>query len=201
LIKKSADSSEFFILVYSIKIDFNKMDLEQLNFHLNAYKENKQFLDAAEYLMRAYGLEDEYFAGFELKELDKPNFIVVTTVGEFGDLQKIRIPENLFDIDLHLILNLLAHEMLHVRQKTHHPIIEDKNEREWQAYYEMLSHKIFPQIPDASDFHKKGFAQNALEYYKRMGEGSHLQQKYADQKAEVENILDQILIKRGEKPS
>ena len=64
-----------------------------------------------------------------------------------------------------------------------------QNEREWQAYYEMLFHKIFPKIPECSDFHKKFFAQKAIEYYKRMGEGSELQQKYAAQKLEVENLV------------
>ena len=175
------------------------MDLNNINFHLNAYKANNQLLDAAEFLMRSYGLEDDYFSGFELKELDAPNTIVVTTVGEFGDFQKIRIPENIFDIDLNLTLNLFAHEMLHVKQKTQKPIVEDKNEREWQAYYEMLFHKIFPQIPDSPDFSRKGFAQNALEYYRRMGENSDLQKKYATQKTEVEQLLNEILIRRGEK--
>ena len=49
-------------------------------------------------------------------------------------------------------------------------------------------------------FSRKGFAQNALEYYRRMGENSDLQKKYAEQKTEVENLLNEILIKRGEKP-
>lgn len=177
------------------------MNTDNINFHLNAYKANNQLLDAANYLMHSFSLEDDYFEGFEFKPLDQPNTIVVTTVGEFGKRQKIRIPENLFDVNLNLILNLLAHEMLHVKQKTHFPYVEDKNEREWQAYYEMLFHKVFPQIPDAPDFSRKGFAQNALEYYRRMGEGSDLQKKYASQKTEVENLLDEILIKRGENPN
>ena len=94
---------------------------------------------------------------------------------------------------------MLAHEMLHVRQKSPRMMIMDKNEREWQAYYEMLFHKVFPQIPDAPDFSRKGFAQNALEYYRRMGENSDLQKKYTTQKTEVEQLLNKILIRRGEK--
>jgi hypothetical protein len=99
------------------------------------------------------------------------------------------IPPNLFDFDLNLILNVVAHEMLHVRQKSSIHTVEDKNEREFQAYYEMLFHKNFPKIPDASDFHKKIFADKAFEYYKRMGEGSVLQQKYAIQKTEIEQLI------------
>ncbi len=175
------------------------MDLEKINAHLEAYKENGQLLDAVNYLLNAYGLEDDYLRGFDFKPLDKPNFIVVTTEGDFGDLQTIRIPKNFLDIDFNMTLNLLAHEMLHVRQKTRKPYVLDKNEREWQAYYENLFHQIFPQIPDAPDFARKGFAQNALMYYNRMGERSDLQLKYAEQKIEVENLLDEILIKRGEK--
>lgn len=64
------------------------------------------------------------------------------------------IPRNLFDFDLNLVLNMVAHEMLHVKQKAPGQVIEDKNEREFQAYYEMLFHKVFPQIPEVSDFHK-----------------------------------------------
>jgi hypothetical protein len=67
--------------------------------------------------------------------------------------------------------------------------VEDKNEREFQAYYEMLFHKVFPQIPELSPFYIKQFGSKALEYYRRMGEGSELQQKYAEQKKEVEDLI------------
>ena len=35
----------------------------------------------------------------------------------------------------------------------------------------------------------KEFGEKALEYYRRMGEGSELQQKYAEQKKEVEDLI------------
>lgn len=104
----------------------------------------------------------------------------MTTEGALGEPQIIRIPENTFEYPLHLMLNLLMHEMIHVSQKTAENLIEDKNEREWQAYYEMLFHKKFPQIPELPDFPKRFFAKKALEYYNKMGEGSELQLKYAD---------------------
>lgn len=172
---------------------------ENIISHIQAYKENNQIIDGVAFLMHSFRLEDDYFAGFEIKPLDAPGTIVVITIGEFGQPQKIQIPENILDIDLSLVLNLLAHEMLHIKQKTQLPFVVDKNEREWQAYCEMLFHKKFPQIPDAPDFARKGFAQSALKYYHRMGENSGLQQKYADEKYKVENLLDEILIKRGEK--
>ena len=73
------------------------------------------------------------------------------------------------------------------------PLIEDKNEREFQAYSEMLFHRNFPLVPDVSDFHKKFFAEKAVEYYKRMGENSELQQKYAAQQKEIENLISSLL--------
>lgn len=175
------------------------MNLEQASLHLEAYKNHNQILDAAEYIIRSFQLDNDNLEGFGLRNDEKPSYVVVTTEGNFRELQKIMIPKNLFDFDLSLVLNLLAHEMLHVRQKTEEPVVEDKNEREWQAYYEMLFHKNFPQIPDAPDFNRKQFAEKAFEYYKRMGEGSDLQLKYADEKKEVEQVYDEILIKRGEK--
>jgi hypothetical protein len=150
------------------------MDFEQIKLHLKAYKENDQIIDAAKYLLYSFDLEHENFAGFGLREAI-PNLVLLTTEGELGEPQKVMIPPNLFDFDLNLILNVVAHEMLHVRQKSSIHTVEDKNEREFQAYYEMLFHKNFPKIPDTSDFHKKIFADKAFEYYKRMGEGSVLQ--------------------------
>lgn len=71
-------------------------------------------------------------------------------------------------------------------------MIEDKNEREFQAYHEMLYHHVFPQIPDVSDYYKKFFGNKVLEYYRRMGEGSELQQKYAEQKTELEQLINSL---------
>ncbi|SEF50785.1 hypothetical protein [Flavobacterium urumqiense] len=87
----------------------------------------------------------------------------MTPEGALGEPQIIRIPANTFECPLHLMLNLLMHEMIHVSQKTKEKMIEDKNEREWQAYYEMLFHKKFPQIPELHDFNKRFFAKKALE--------------------------------------
>lgn len=165
------------------------MNLEQVNFHIESYKENDQILDAAHYLIRNFKLEHENFAGFEFREELEKNSLLLTAEGEVGEKQTVKIPRNLFDFNLDLVLNMVAHEMLHVRQKDPNSLVEDKNEREFQAYYEMLFHKIFPQIPELSAFYIKQFGAKALEYYRRMGDGSELQQKYAEQKQEVEDFL------------
>jgi len=169
------------------------MSLEQINLHLEAYKEHDQIIDAANYLIHSFNLEHENFGGFGFRDELSPNSMLLTAEGPLGQPQKVMIPRNLFDFDLNLVLNMVAHEMLHVRQKAPGNIIEDRNEREFQAYSEMLFHKIFPQIPDVSDFHKKFFAGKALEYYKRMGEDSALQKKYAEQKIEVEQLISKLL--------
>ena len=87
------------------------------------------------------------------------------------------------------MLTLLAHEMVHVGQKQTGFFVKDKNEREWQAYYEMIYHDIYPKIPEVSLWHKQSFAKKALEYYNRMGENSELQYVYQKQKIEVEKLL------------
>ena len=165
------------------------MNLEQVNFHIEAYKESDQILDAAHYLIRNFNLEHENFAGFDFRDELKSDGLLLTAEGELGEPQTVKIPRNLFDFDIKLVLNMVAHEMLHVRQKDSNSLIEDKNEREFQAYYEMLFHKVFPQIPVLSPFYIKQFGAKALEYYKRMGENSELQTKYAEQKKEVEDLI------------
>lgn len=168
------------------------MNLEQINLHLNAYKEHDQIIDAAEYLIRSFNLEHENFAGFGFREELSSNSMLLTAEGELGKPQKVMIPKNIFDFDLNLVLNMIAHEMLHVRQKSPENLVEDKNEREFQAYSEMLFHTVFPHIPDVSDFHRKFFANKALEYYRRMGDGSELQQKYAENKIKIEHLTNSL---------
>lgn len=165
------------------------MNLEQVNLHINAYKESNQVLDAAKYLIRNFDLDHENFLGFDFRDELKSDGLLLTAEGDLGGPQMVKIPKNLFDFDIKLVLNMVAHEMLHVRQKDPNSLVEDKNEREFQAYYEMLFHKIFPQVPELSPFYIKQFGEKALEYYRRMGEGSELQTKYAEQKKEVEDLI------------
>ena len=76
--------------------------------------------------------------------------------------------------------------MVHVIQKSAEYKIQDRNEREWQAYYEMCFHEIFPKVPNASKFQRNFFANKALEYYNRMEKDGELQKKYSNQKTEIE---------------
>ena len=168
------------------------MNYEKLQFNLDAYKETGEILDAAKFLIHEFDLDDDNFAGFGFREELEKTSVLLTANGELGELQQVMIPKNLFDFDLTLVLNMLAHEMLHVRQKSPQMMIADKNEREWQAYYEMLFHTNYPQIPTLSDYYIKFFGEKALVYYSRMGDGSPLQHKYANQKVEVEKLLEDL---------
>lgn len=156
---------------------------------IESYHELGETIKAAEFLIKAYDMEHPNLKGFELREKAKPNYILMTAEGNFGEKQIIRIPENTFQFELVLMLNLIAHEMIHVEQKSYLHKFPDRNEREWQAYYEMLFHKVYPQVPNASTFHRKFFANKAFEYYNRMEKDGELQQKYASQKAEIEQLL------------
>ena len=169
------------------------MNLENITNHLEAYKTHDQIFDAANFVISSFGLEHENFAGFGFRPELEPNKMLLTAEGALGERQMVMIPKNIFDFDLNLVVNMLAHEMLHVRQKAPENLVEDKNEREFQAYYEMLFHKVFPQVPEVTDFHKKFFGEKALEYYRRMGENSELQVKYAKEKIEVGDLIAQIM--------
>lgn len=166
-----------------------KHTFEDIQTKIAALHQNGQTLNAAYWLLKKYNLKTHHLKGFEFREKAKSDFILMTTEGDFGKPQIIRIPENTFEFPLDLMLTLLIHEIVHVRQKTEVPFVLDKNEREWQAYYEMNFNVLFPQIPKLSNFYKKFFANKGLEYYQRMGEGSELQQKYAQQKKQVTDLL------------
>ena len=168
------------------------MQFQDIELTIKTFHKHNLTKEAALWLLKVYKLEHPNFAGFEFREVAKPDFILMTAEGEIGGKQIIRIPENTFEFPLVLMLNLLAHEMMHVKQKAPEVAMQDKNEREWQAYYEMLFHKVYPQVPNASTFHRKFFANKAFEYYNRMEKDGELQQKYASQKAEIEQLLKEL---------
>lgn len=160
---------------------------------ISTFKEKKQIFEAAHFLVKTFALESDNLAGFGFRSELEVNKMLLTTEGIVGEKQMVMIPRNIFDFDLNLVANMIAHEMLHVRQKAPGSFVEDKNEREFQAYYEMLFHKEFPLVPEVSDFHKKFFGEKALEYYKRMGAHSELQKRYGDQKKEIENLISSLM--------
>lgn len=159
---------------------------------LQSYHELGQTEAAALFLLEEFDIKHPNFKGIKFREKAEPNFILFTAEGEIGDSQIIRIPENAFEFPFELIINLLAHEMVHVIQKSAEYKILDRNEREWQAYYEMCFHEIFPKVPNASKFQRKFFANKALEYYNRMEKDGELQKKYSRQKLEIEQFIENL---------
>ncbi|WP_395046422.1 hypothetical protein [Flavobacterium sp.] len=153
----------------------------------NSYHELGETIQAANFVIEEYGIKHPNFKGFELREKAKAEYILMTTEGTFGLPQIIRIPENTFEFIL--MLNLITHEMVHVNQKATGQFVDDRNEREWQAYYEMLFHKIYPQIPNLPKHQLLFFANKALSYYTKMGKNSDLQIKYALEKQEVDTFV------------
>ena len=159
---------------------------------IETFHELSETVEAANYLIDVYSIRHSNFSTFELREKAKPDYVLMTTEGTFGQPQIIRIPENTFEFELGLMLNLITHEMIHVGQKVELNEFPDKNEREWQAYYEMLFHKTYPQVPDVKQHQIKFFGEKAIEYYNRMEKEGVLQKKYAEQKAEVEQLLSSL---------
>lgn len=159
---------------------------------LQTYHEIGETEKAALFLIDEFELNQPNFAGILLRERAEPNFILFTAEGEIGNPIYIRIPENVFEYKFELIINLLAHEMMHVIQKSKLYSIQVREEREWQAYYEMCFHKTFPKVPKASTFHQIFFAKKALEYYNRMEKDGELQKKYSNQKSEIEEFIKKL---------
>jgi hypothetical protein len=165
------------------------MKFKKIKSRIEVFHRDGKTIEAAEWLLKMFDIQDHNLKGFALREKAEPNYILLTAEGDFGEQQVIRVPENIFQFSLPLVLTLITHEMVHVRQKSRKPYVEDRLEREWQAYYEMLFHKIFPNYLEVSNFHKRFFANKAYDYYRRMGEGSELQAKYANQKKEMEDLI------------
>jgi hypothetical protein len=155
--------------------------------------DKKGTLKATESLLKKYNILPENVE-IALKPNDAQKALVVTTEGDFGkDLKQIvRVPENIFEFPMEMIVNMLAHEMLHIRQKTGDELVTDKNEREFQAYFEGVFPKVFTDLPASPNWLKKQLANQAIRYYAQMGEGSTLQNKYAEDKLKLVVFLAEI---------
>ena len=169
------------------------MQFQDIELTIKTFHKHNLTKEAALWLLKVYKLEHPNFGGFEFRDEIQPNAILMTAEGIIGGQQIVRIPKNTFSFSLVLVLNLLAHEMMHVKQKAPEVAMQDKNEREWQAYYEMLFHKEFPLIPKASTYHQKFFAEKAMVYYDRSEkEANPLRLKYENQKIEIEKLIKSL---------
>lgn len=169
------------------------MPFEDIELTIKTFHKHNLVKEAGLWLLKIYEMEHPNFGGFEFRDEIQPDSILMTAEGIIGEPQIVRIPKNTFSFSLVLVLNLLAHEMMHVKQKAAGVAMQDKNEREWQAYYEMLFHKEFPLIPKASVHHQKFFAEKAMIYYNRSEkEANPLRLKYENQKLEIEELIKSL---------
>ena len=169
------------------------MNIDLIKAKASEFNKNGQTIRAVYWVLKKFQIPVTNVKGFNFRDAATPDLVVLTTEGDFGEDQWIRIPRNIFQFPLDLILSLLAHEMVHIEQKTVKPYVLNKQEREWQAYYDMIFQKKFPTILPISNFYKRAFAEKAFVYYNQMGENSELQLKYKDQKLEIENLLKSIV--------
>ena len=159
---------------------------------------NQLIFEALYEILEQFSLRHSSFIGFEFREELNPNGLLLTAEGTESTGITIKVPRNILDFDLALVANLLMHEMYHVFQRTGKNQIESREEREWQAYYEMIFHEKFPSIPILNDFYCKQFGNKALTYYQRMTDDLKL--KYQQQKEKVEQVIETILQKERTQP-
>lgn len=151
---------------------------------------NKLVIEALYEIMDQFNLKHSSFTGFEFRDEINPKGLLLTAEGSESTGIKIKVPKNILDFDLALVANLLMHEMYHVYQRSGKEQIEVRDEREWQAYHEMIFHEKFPQIPVLSNFYIKQFGTKAITYYERMSDD--LKSKYQHQKENIEQLLKEI---------
>ena len=159
---------------------------------------NNLVVEALYEIMDQFDLQHSSFTGFAFRDEINPKGLLLTAEGTEETGIQIKVPRNILDFDLALVANLLMHEMYHVHQRSGNNQVIEREEREWQAYYEMIFHEKFLNIPVLADFYVKQFGAKAMTYYDRMSDD--LKQKYASQKTEVDRILNEIHSKEKPQP-
>lgn len=171
------------------------MITEKFKERINYLKNNHLIVEALYEILDELKLKHNAFTGFTFREEIDPKGFLLTAEGEEKTGITIRVPRNILDFDLVLLSNVLMHEMVHVFQRSGENQIELREEREWQAYTEMIFHKQFPNVPPLTDFYIKQFGEKALTYYNRMPD--NMKTKYANGKMDLEKILQTIYDKEN----
>lgn len=161
-------------------------------------KKNNLVIEALYEIMDQFDLKHSVFTGFDFRDEINTKGLLLTAEGAEKTGIKIKVPRNILDFDLALVANLLMHEMYHVYQRSGDNQVEVREEREWQAYHEMIFHEKFPSIPVLADFYVKQFGAKAITYYDKMSD--ELKLKYADQKTDVEKVINKIVTKEKPQP-
>lgn len=163
------------------------MITENFKERINYLKKNKLIVEALYEILDLFDLKHSDFTGFTFREEINPQGLLLTAEGDETTGITIRVPRNILDFDLILVSNLLMHEIFHVYQRSGKNQIESREEREWQAYNEMLFHDKFPKVPKLANFYVKQFGEKALTYYAKMSD--ELKNQYKDEKNRLETLL------------
>ena len=175
---------------FFLKLDM-KNDSEIVE-QLAQYRKEQKTKEGVYFLMKHYDLQHPLLKDITFRDEISNNSILLTAEGSKEKGFTIRIPNKILYFDYRLVANLLMHEILHLYQRSGKEPIEERSEREWQAYTEMIFHQRFPQLPTLSNNLQIQFAKKALKYYQQMGEESSLQDKYLSQKNVLEIVLKQL---------
>ena len=119
------------------------MITEKFKERINYLNNNKLIVEALYEILDYLNLKHSSFTGFTFREDIDPQGLLLTAEGDESTGITIRVPRNVLDFDLVLLSNILMHEMYHVHQRSGDHQIELREEREWQAYTEMIFHKKF----------------------------------------------------------
>lgn len=167
--------------------------INNLKDSIERHKKTGTVLEGLEEIIYFFDLNKSGFSGFHFRDELNPSSLLLTAEGNKQIGISIHVPQNILDFDLNLVVNMLMHEMVHVLQRTGKKVVDNKEEREWQAYREMIVHHLFPLVPQLSPFYEKQFINKALLYYNRMGKGSTLQDKYYEEYNELTKYLTQLM--------
>lgn len=163
------------------------MITSEFNLRIDELKKADRIFEALQEILIHFDLLHPRFAGFYFRDEFNPHGLLLTAEGTDETGISIHVPKNILDFDLSLIANLLMHEVYHIAQRTGEHQVLTREEREWQAYYEMIYHDKYPHIPRLSAYYLHQFGEKALSYYQRMDDV--LKRKYFTQKLEVEQLL------------
>lgn len=157
---------------------------------INDLKNKGLIIEALVEILTLFELNHSAFKGFVFRDEVNTKGILLTAEGDKQNGFTIHVPRNILDFDLVLISNLVMHEVIHLYQRSGENQIKEREEREWQAYTEMIFHRMFPKIPVLTDFYQKQFGEKAISYYNRMS--AELKNKYLLEKNNLEELLQII---------
>ncbi len=163
---------------------------EDFKNRINYLKNSKLIIEALFEILNYFELNHSSFTGFVFRDEIDSKGLLLTAEGDEQNGFTIHIPQNILDFDLALVSNLLMHEVIHLYQRSGQNQIKEREEREWQAYTEMIYHTIFPNVPNLTNFYKKQFGEKAISYYNKMS--LPLKSKYLIEKTNLEELLQEI---------